>query len=69
MMCSPSGSCSPTGSSQRARPHAVVAMLAVVTPTTETVTLLLVAALMLVFNEVSIQAAWLVEGSRRRRSA
>ena len=55
---------------RRARPYAVVIMVvaaAFITPTTDAVTLLFMAGPMLLFYELSILAAWLIERSRRRR--
>lgn len=57
---------------RRARPYAVLAMIvvaAIVTPTTDAVTLLLLAAPMLVFYELSILVGWLIERSKRRRGS
>lgn len=57
---------------RRARPYAVVVMVvaaAFITPTTDAVTLLFMAGPMLLFYELSILAAWLIERSRRRRAA
>lgn len=54
----------------RARPYAVVSMVvlaALITPTTDAVTLLLVAGPMWLFYELSIGLAWLI-GRRRERS-
>ena len=56
---------------RRARPYAVVIMVvaaAFITPTTDAVTLLFMAGPMLLFYELSILAAWLIERSRRRRA-
>ncbi|MEX0869215.1 MAG: twin-arginine translocase subunit TatC [Nitriliruptoraceae bacterium] len=53
---------------QRARPYAVVAMFivaAIITPTTDAVTLLLLAVPMMLFYELSVLVAWLIERSRR----
>jgi sec-independent protein translocase protein TatC len=53
-----------------ARPYAVVAMVtlaAIITPTADAVTLLLVAGPMIVFYELSIVAAWLIDRRRARR--
>ena len=55
---------------RRARPYAVVAMAllaAVVTPTTDPVNLFFMAGPMILFYELSIISAWLIERSRRRR--
>lgn len=55
---------------RKARPYAVVAMVtvaAIITPTTDAVTLLLVAGPMWFFYELSTAAAWLI-GRRRSRS-
>jgi sec-independent protein translocase protein TatC len=55
---------------QRARPYAVVAMFvaaAIITPTTDAVTLLLLAGPMVLFYELSIGATWLIERRRARR--
>jgi sec-independent protein translocase protein TatC len=57
---------------RRFRPYAVVvnvAVAAIVTPTTDAVTLFFLAGPMIVFYELSILAAWLIERSRRRRAA
>ena len=56
---------------RRARPYAIVIMVvaaAFITPTTDALTLLLMAGPMLLFYELSILAAWLIERSRRRRA-
>lgn len=56
---------------KRGRPYAVVAMVtlaALVTPTTDAVTLLAVSAPMLLFYEASILFAWVVDRRRRRRA-
>jgi sec-independent protein translocase protein TatC len=58
------------GALRRARPYAMVAIVvvaAVVTPTTDAVTLALMAGPMALFYEMSIGAAWLIERRRRRR--
>ncbi len=55
---------------QRARPYAVVVMFiaaAFITPTTDAVTLLLLALPMVAFYELSVGAAWLIERSRKKR--
>lgn len=55
---------------RKARPWAIVAnvaVAAVVTPTTDPVTLLFMAVPMVVFYELAILVAWLIERSRRRR--
>lgn len=55
---------------RRARPYAMVAIVvvaAIVTPTTDAVTLALMAGPMALFYEMSIGAAWLIERRRRRR--
>jgi sec-independent protein translocase protein TatC len=55
---------------RRARPYAMVAIVvvaAIITPTTDAVTLLLMAGPMALFYEMSIGAAWLIERRRRRR--
>ncbi len=60
-----------SGGLRRARPYAVVGMVtasAIITPTTDAVTLLLVAGPMWFFYEVSMAAAWVI-GIRRRRRA
>jgi sec-independent protein translocase protein TatC len=60
------------GGLRRARPYAVVAILiaaAIITPTTDAVTLLLMAGPMWLFYELSILAAWFIERRRRRRRA
>jgi sec-independent protein translocase protein TatC len=57
---------------RRARPYAIVGMViaaAIITPTTDAVTLLFMMGPMLLFYELSIGAAWLIERSRRRRQA
>jgi sec-independent protein translocase protein TatC len=57
---------------RRARPYAVVGMViaaAIITPTTDAVTLLFMVGPMLLFYELSIGAAWLIERSRARRHA
>ena len=57
---------------RRARPYAVVLMVvlaAFITPTTDAVTLLLMAGPMVLFYELSIVATWLIERSRRKRHA
>ncbi len=41
----------------------------IVTPTTDAVTMLFMAAPLALFYELSIVAAWLIERSRRRRAA
>ncbi|MEX0592593.1 MAG: twin-arginine translocase subunit TatC [Nitriliruptoraceae bacterium] len=54
---------------RRARPYAVIVMFvaaAIITPTTDALTLLLLAGPMVAFYELSILAAWLIE--RRRRA-
>ena len=54
---------------RRIRPYAVVIMViaaAIITPTTDAVTLLLIAGPMLLFYELSIVAAYVIERSRRR---
>jgi sec-independent protein translocase protein TatC len=59
------------GMLRRARPYAVVIMVvaaAFITPTTDAVTLLLMAGPMLLFYELSILAAWLIERSRQKRA-
>jgi sec-independent protein translocase protein TatC len=56
---------------RRSRPVAVVLIFiaaAFITPTVDAVTLLLVAGPMVLFYELSILIAWLIERSRRRRS-
>lgn len=53
---------------RRARPYAVVAIFviaAIVTPTVDALTLLLVALPMILFYELSIGASWVIERSRR----
>lgn len=55
---------------RRARPWAIVAnvtLAAIVTPTTDPVTLLFMAGPMVLFYELAILVAWLIERSRRRR--
>jgi sec-independent protein translocase protein TatC len=55
---------------RRARPYAMVAIVvaaAIITPTTDAVTLLLMAGPMALFYELSIVAAWLIERRRRKR--
>ncbi len=55
---------------RRARPYAMVGIVivaAIITPTTDAVTLLLMAGPMVLFYELSIAAAWLIERRRRRR--
>jgi sec-independent protein translocase protein TatC len=57
---------------RRFRPYAVVLIFiasAFITPTVDAVTLLLVAGPMVLFYELSIGAAWLIEKRRRRRRA
>lgn len=57
---------------RRGRPYAVVGMVslaALVTPTTDPVNLFFMAGPMILFYEVSILAAWLIERSRRRQRA
>ncbi|MTV26926.1 twin-arginine translocase subunit TatC [Nitriliruptoraceae bacterium ZYF776] len=57
---------------RRARPYAAVGIVtaaAIITPTTDAVTLFLMAGPMLLFYELSILAAWLIERTRRRRRA
>ncbi len=57
---------------RRARPYAMVAMVtvaAIVTPTTDAITMLLMAGPMVAFYELSIVAAWFIERRRRRRLA
>ncbi|MEY3020034.1 MAG: twin-arginine translocase subunit TatC [Actinomycetota bacterium] len=56
------------GALRRARPYAVVTMFvvaAIVTPTVDALSLFLVALPMVVFYEVSIVVAWLIERGRR----
>lgn len=56
---------------RRARPYAMVAIVvaaAFITPTTDAVTLLLMAGPMALFYEMSIGAAWLIERARARRT-
>lgn len=58
------------GGLRRARPYAVVAMVtaaAVITPTTDAVTLLLVAGPMWFFYELSLGVAWIIDRRRRTR--
>jgi sec-independent protein translocase protein TatC len=60
------------GRLKRGRPYAIVLMVtlsALITPTTDAVTLLAVAAPMLVFYEASILFAWVVDRRRRGREA
>ncbi len=55
---------------RRARPYSVVAMMAasaIITPTTDAVTLLLVAGPMWLFYELSIGVAWYLDRRRTRR--
>lgn len=55
---------------RRFRPYAIVANIAVaalVTPTTDPVNLFFMAGPMIVFYEMAILAAWMIERSRRRR--
>ncbi|MEX1165014.1 MAG: twin-arginine translocase subunit TatC [Nitriliruptor sp.] len=55
---------------RRARPYAMVAIVvvaAIITPTTDAITLLLMAGPMALFYELSILAAWVIERRRRRR--
>lgn len=55
---------------RRFRPYAIVLSVvvgALITPTTDAVTLLFLAAPMIVFYEVAIVAAWFIERSRARR--
>lgn len=57
---------------RRARPYAIVGaaiLAALVTPTTDPVTMLLMMAPLVIFYELSIVAAWLIERRRRRRAA
>jgi sec-independent protein translocase protein TatC len=59
-----------SGGLRRFRPYALVLntiLAAVVTPTTDAITLLFMAGPMAVFYEASIIAAWLIERSRRKR--
>lgn len=56
---------------QAARPYALVAnvlVAALVTPTTDAVTLLFMAGPMALFYEFAIAAAWFIERSRRKRA-
>lgn len=56
---------------RRARPYAVVIMVvaaAFITPTTDALTLFFMAGPMILFYELSILAAWLIERARRRRA-
>lgn len=55
---------------RRARPYALVGIVvaaAIITPTTDAVTLLLMATPMALFYELSILAAWVIGRRRRRR--
>jgi sec-independent protein translocase protein TatC len=55
---------------RRARPYAmvgIVTLAAIITPTTDAVTLMLMAGPMALFYELSIVAAWVIERRRRRR--
>jgi sec-independent protein translocase protein TatC len=55
---------------RRARPYAmvgIVTLAAFITPTTDAVTLMLMAGPMALFYELSILAAWIIERRRRRR--
>lgn len=55
---------------RRARPYAMVAIVvaaAIITPTTDAITLMLMAGPMALFYELSIGGAWLIERRRRRR--
>jgi sec-independent protein translocase protein TatC len=45
----------------------MVTLAAIITPTTDAVTLLLVAGPMIAFYELSIVAAWLIDRRRARR--
>ena len=57
---------------RRFRPYALVlnvTLAAIVTPTTDAVTLLFMAGPLALFYEGAIVAAWLIERSRRRRSS
>lgn len=57
---------------RRFRPYALVlntVLAALITPTTDAVTLLFMAGPMALFYEASILAAWLIERSRRKRAA
>jgi sec-independent protein translocase protein TatC len=59
-----------TASLRRARPYAMVAIVvaaAIITPTTDAITLMLMAGPMALFYEMSIGAAWLIERRRGRR--
>lgn len=56
---------------RRARPYAIVVMFiaaAIITPTTDAVTLLLLAGPMVAFYELSVGVAWMIERRRRRRA-
>jgi sec-independent protein translocase protein TatC len=46
---------------------AIVIVAALITPTTDAVTLFFMAGPMVLFYELSIVAAWLIERARRRR--
>ena len=57
---------------RRARPYAIVGaavLAALVTPTTDPVTMLLMMGPLVIFYELSILAAWLIDRRRRRSSA
>ncbi len=61
-----------SGGLRKARPYAVVGMVtasAIITPTTDAVTLLLVAGPMWFFYELSTGVAWVIGRRRRRRAA
>jgi sec-independent protein translocase protein TatC len=57
---------------RKARPYAIVAIFivaAIITPTGDAITLLLVAGPMTAFYELSVVVAWLIERSRSKRRA
>ena len=57
---------------RKARPYAIlgsVVAAAFITPTNDAITLFFMAGPMIIFYEVSILAAWLIERSRRKRAA
>jgi sec-independent protein translocase protein TatC len=59
-----------TAGLRRARPYAMVGIVvaaAIITPTTDAITLLLMAGPMALFYELSILASWAIERRRRRR--
>jgi sec-independent protein translocase protein TatC len=61
-----------SSSLRRGRPYAIVIMVvaaAFITPTTDAITLFFMAGPMILFYEMSILAAWLIERSRQKRRA